>query len=78
MKSSVSILTLILIGLLLAAAPFALAGFCFDYSLDVYFGQDIPWYGDVLAGIFTSPITVPAAVIAYVLVECDQPTPVFN
>ena len=63
-----------LVSLLIALA---ICGFCFDYGLDVYFGKDIPWYGDCLAGLFTSPVTVPAAVVGYVLVECDVPTPVF-
>ncbi len=55
----------------------ALGGFCFDYSLDTYFGKDIPWYGDCAAGTVGGAVTIPAAVIGYVLVECDQPTPIF-
>lgn len=56
----------------------AIGGFCFDYSLDVYFGKDIPWYADCAAGLVTSPINIPAAVIGWVLVSCDVPTPIFN
>lgn len=63
-----------LVALLIGAA---ICGFCFNYNMDTYFGKDIPWYGDCLAGFFTAPINVPAAVIGYVLVECDVPTPIF-
>jgi len=67
-------LPLVLVGFVLVAA---ICGFCFDYGLETYFGKDIPWYGDCLAGLFTSPVAVPAAVVGYVLVECDAPTPIF-
>jgi len=55
----------------------AIGGFCFDYNLTVYFGKDIPWYGDCLAGFFTALINVPAAVIGYILECCDVATPIF-
>ena len=64
--------------LLFLLIGFAVCGFCFDYSLTVYFGKDIPWYGDCLAGLLTSPISVPAAVIGYVLKCCDLATPFFS
>jgi len=64
-----------LIALLISAA---ICGFCFDYNLNVYFGKDIPWYGDCLAGFFTAPINVPAAVVGYVLECCDVVTPIFG
>jgi len=57
---------------------FAICGFAFDYGLKTYVDKDIPWYGDCLAGVVTSPITVPVAVVGYVLVECDVPTPIFD
>ena len=63
-----------LVSLVLAMAIF---GFLFDYDLDTYAGKDIPWYGDCVAGTLTAPLTVSAAVVAYVLVECDMPEPVF-
>lgn len=56
----------------------AVAGFVFDYSLNIYFGKDIPWYGDCLAGIFASPVAVPAAVIGFVLECCGIPAPFFH
>lgn len=64
----------VVIYILIAAA---ILGFCFDYSLGTYFGKDIPWYGDVAAGVVASPVAAPAAIIGYVLVECDVPTPIF-
>lgn len=63
-----------LVSLVLAMAVF---GFLFDYDLDTYAGKDIPWYGDCVAGTLTAPLTVSAAVVAYVLVECDAPEPIF-
>jgi hypothetical protein len=54
----------------------AFCGLCFDYNLDTYFGKNIPWYVDCLAGLFTAPINVPAAVLGLVLVKCDVPTPI--
>ena len=63
-----------LLGLVISVA---ICGFCFDYNLTVYFGKDIPWYGDCLAGFFTVPVNVPAAVIGYVLECCEVTTPIF-
>lgn len=64
-----------IIALMISAA---IGGFCFDYNLAVYFGEDIPWYGDCFAGFFTAPINIPAAVIGFVLECCGMPTPIFN
>lgn len=55
-----------------------IAGFCFDYSLHSYFGADIPWYADCVAGLFTSPINVPATVVAFVLRSCGMEPPFFD
>lgn len=55
----------------------ALGGFCFDYSLDTYFGKDIPWYGDCVAGTLGGGVVVPASIIGWVLVQCDVPEPIF-
>lgn len=59
------------------AISVAIVAFTFDYSLNIYFGKDIPWYGDCIAGLFASPITVPAAVVGFVLECCGVPTPFF-
>lgn len=58
------------------AVVIAFAGFCFDYSLYSYFGKDIPWYGDCIAGVFTSPINIPATVVAFILRSCDVEVPI--
>lgn len=67
---------LLLLCLLIASVPVAICGLLFDYSLDIYFGKDVPWYVDCLAGAFTSPVTLPAAVVGCVLVHCDVATPI--
>lgn len=60
------------------AIALAIAGFCFDYSLYSYFGKNIPWYGDCVAGLFTAPINVPATVIAFVLRCCGIEPPIIH
>jgi hypothetical protein len=81
MKSLLSVLTFVVVITVLAGiaiSPFAFVGFLFDYSLDVYFEKDIPWYGDVLVGTFSSPVLIPAAVVGYVLIECDHTKPIIK
>lgn len=53
----------------------AIAGCCFDYVLLNVFGKDIPWYGDVVAGFFAGVITVPGAVVIWVLKLCGVAMP---
>jgi hypothetical protein len=55
----------------------AVSGFFFDYTLDTYVGEDIPWYADCVAGVPSIGLTIPAAVVGYVLVACDIPEPIF-
>lgn len=69
--------SLLFIGLVCVVLVMAIAGFFFDYALDVYTGKDIPWYGDCVAGTVTGPLTVTASVVGYVLVACDVPEPIF-
>lgn len=52
-----------------------LGAVCFDYSLDTIFEKDIPWYGDAVCGLFLGEITIPCAVICWVLVQCDIEAP---
>jgi hypothetical protein len=67
----------VFIGLMSLVLAMAAFGFLFDYSLDIYAGKDIPWYGDCVAGTITAPLTTTAAVVGYVLVQCDVPEPIF-
>lgn len=55
----------------------AVSGFFFDYTLDTYFGKDIPWYADCIAGVPFIGLTVSASLVGYVLVACDVPEPIF-
>jgi hypothetical protein len=48
---------------------------CFDYSLKFVFDKDIPWYGDCVCGLFLGEVAVPAAIICWVLGECDVQSP---
>lgn len=56
----------------------AICGFFFDYNLTIYFGKNIPWYGDCVAGFLTAPINIPAAVIGYFLDAGAAGTPLLG
>jgi len=56
----------------------AICGFCFNYNLDTYFGKDIHWGFDCVAGTLSAPVNVPAAVVGYVLECSDAETPIFG
>lgn len=45
----------------------ALGGMAVNYLLEVWFTKDIPWYGDVLIGLFVAEIAVPAAIVTWLL-----------
>jgi len=45
----------------------AIVGFLFQYSLWVLFHKDIPWYGDIICGVFCSAFIVPLTVILFFL-----------
>lgn len=44
-----------------------LGGVCFDFSLWAFFGKDIPWYADLLCGLFLGQFVIPIAVVAWIL-----------
>ena len=44
-----------------------LGGVCSDFSLNYYFGVDVPWWGDGIIGLFGGEVLVPATVIGLVL-----------
>ena len=70
LKYALSVYTLVLVIVL------AFGGCIFDYNLEAYFGKDIPWYFDCLAGVVVAPVNVTAAVVAFVMIECDVPHPI--
>lgn len=47
----------------------------FDYCLHRYIGKDIPWYMDMICGLFTFPLCVPLAVVGYCLELSGVPSP---
>ena len=53
----------------------SLGGWCFGYSLESVFGKDIPWYGDMVAGLFLGQFTIPSAVVCWILKLCGVETP---
>lgn len=56
----------------------AITAACFDYCLQNVLGKDIAWYGDVIAGAFAAPVTVPLAVVIWVLKLCGVGMPLIS
>lgn len=54
---------------------FLIGWWLFDYSLMAVFGKDIPWYADVLCGIFIGSALIPVALVCWVMELCGVPTP---
>lgn len=44
-----------------------LGALCFDYCLYSLTGKDIPWYGDILCGLFFGEIAIPFALLCLIL-----------
>lgn len=53
--------------LLIALFNLTIGAVCFDYCLWGFFGVDIPWYADVLCGLFTGEVVVPLAVVLWII-----------
>ena len=64
--------------LFLLAFNLTLGGLCFDYSLFSLFGKDIPWYGDMVAGLFLGQFAGPIAIICWVVRLCGIDAPFFG
>ncbi len=62
-------------GLAIAALPFWLLTFCFDYCLMAIFGKDLPWYIDLIGGIVLSGVIVATTVIIWIVQMCGIATP---
>lgn len=56
---------LLALGILLV--NITLGGMSINYLLQVWFSKDIPWIGDILIGLFLAELSIPAAVITWVL-----------
>ena len=53
-----------------------LGGLAFQYSLKTVFNRDVPWYTDVVCGLFLGEIVVPAAIVCYIVKNvADVPAP---
>ena len=70
---SLGVVTVIQLAVLLP-----IVGFCFDYVLQNTFEKDVPWYADVVAGLFASPVTVPGTVVLWVLKLCGVAMPLIG
>jgi len=54
-----------------------LLSFCFEYSLYIIIGKDIPWYADLIGGIVLNACIVSVAFICWVIELCGATTPLF-
>lgn len=45
----------------------SIGGWCTQYLLLTWFAKDIPWYADMIIGLFLGELTIPATVITFIL-----------
>ncbi len=55
-----------------------LGGWSFDYCLWSIFGKDVPFYMDMLCGLFVGQFTIPLAVVCLLLRCCGVEVPFFH
>lgn len=55
-----------------------IGAWCFDYVLASGFGKDVPWYWDVIGGLFLGEFTIPLAVITFILRLAGVQVPFFH
>ena len=61
--------------IIFAIVNLTLGALCFDYSLSYIFAKDVPWYADMVCGLFLGEFTIPAAIICWILNMCGIPAP---
>lgn len=52
-----------------------LGGIAFNYALASLMGKNIPWIADAIIGLFLGEITIPVALICWVIRLCGVPAP---
>lgn len=55
----------------------AVGAFTFNYCLQNILGKDVPWYVDIVAGLFLAEFTLPLAVLIWVLKLAGVEMPLF-
>lgn len=55
-----------------------LGAYCFAYSADVMFGAKVPFFLALVGGLFLGELTIPVAVICWILVICGANPPLFG
>ena len=61
--------------MIIVAVNITIGALCFDYALETILGKNIPWYGDVICGLFLGEFAIPAAVICWVMTLCGVEPP---
>ncbi len=62
----------------IVCAALYVSALCFQYSLNVLVGKDVPFYADILGGIVTGGLTIPATVLLWIATLCGVHTPIFT
>lgn len=55
------------VGIVILIFSLWLSGWTFEICLNFFLNKDIPFWADILAGIFASPITVPLGFILWIV-----------
>lgn len=45
----------------------SIGAWCAQYLLLTWFAKDIPWYADMIIGLFLGELTIPLTVITFIL-----------
>jgi hypothetical protein len=61
--------------LLVLLVNLSIGAFAFDYALSSILGKDIPWFGDMICGLFLGELAIPAMVICWVMRLCGIHAP---
>ena len=56
-----------LVWLAVIASNLTLGGMSVNYLLEVWFGRNISWIGDVVIGLFVAELSVPAVIVTWLL-----------
>jgi len=63
--------------LLVILVNLTLGAFCFDYTLNSFFGVDPAWYWNVLGGLFLGEAAIPIAACTFIIHAAGVPVPFF-
>ena len=63
---------------ILFVANLLFGGWSVDYCLWYYAGKNVPWWADVMCGLFAAEVTFPAAIVGMILNLAGLQPPLFG